>query len=123
MPDPTVERLRRHWRNPRFVLVFVPGALAWLAPMGWLAWVAFHPVTEWVGRRNEFVQELLGTVIVCIFAAVVALGVGAAAHLAEGAAGLRSGAEPWSPGPLPYGAKRWQRGRNTVPGAADARAD
>jgi hypothetical protein len=123
MPDPIVGRLRRYWRTPRFLLVFVPGALAWLAVTGWLAWVAFHPVTDWIGGQNEFVQELCGPLAVVAWAAVLSVGLGGIAHFAEGAAGLRPGAEAWPPGPVPAGAKKWARGRNTLPAASEARAD
>lgn len=123
MRDPIVEPLQRHWRNRRFLLVFVPGALAWLVVLGWFVWVAFHPVTDWIGDQNEFVQEILGTLVVCVFAVILALGVGAAAHLAEGVAGLRHGGESWPPGPLPAGAKRWARGRNSLPAAPAPHSD
>jgi hypothetical protein len=123
MRDPTAERLRLHWRNSLFLLVFAAGALAWLAVVGWVVWLVFHPVTDWIGRQNEFVQEILGTLVVCAFAVIVALGVGGASHVAEGVAGLRPGTEPSPPGPLPAGAKRWARGRHTLPAAPEPPSD
>jgi hypothetical protein len=121
MPDPTADRLRRHWRNPRFLLAFAPCALAWLALTGWLVWLTFNPVTDWIGRQNAFVQEVLGTAAVCVVAVFAAAGVGGAAHLAEGAAGLRPRpAEVPPPAPLPPGAKKWARGRNALPAPPDA---
>ena len=52
---------QRHWRNPVFLLVFVSGAGAWLAVLGWLTWRYFNPVNDWVGGQNFFAQEVLGT--------------------------------------------------------------
>src|SRR5947209_623612 len=71
------------WRNPAFVLVFAPIALTWLAAIGWLTWYWFHPATDWVGRQNEILQEILGMVLLLVWALLIGLGVGGAAFLAE----------------------------------------
>ena len=84
----------RPWRSPAFLLTFVPGACAWLAFVGWLTWLYFHPVTDWVDRHNEFLQELLQIVLLLAWALGLAFGIGAAAVVAERVAGTRPPAAP-----------------------------
>lgn len=123
MPEPPVNKLQRYLRNPRFLLILVPGTLAWLAVMAWLVWLKYSLVFDWIGRQNEFVQEGASSIVLLILALVFGLGIGGVIHVAEWVAGLRAAVETWQPGPLPAGAKKWARGRNSLPPPADPRAD
>ena len=78
-----------HWRNPVFLLVFVSGAGAWLAVLGWLTWRYFNPVNDWVGGQNFFAQEVLGTFFLLAWAVVLAFGLGGVGMFAERVAGIR----------------------------------
>ena len=77
-----------HWRNPVFLLVFVPGAGAWLAVVGWLTWRYFTPINDWVGGQNMIVQEVVGTFLLLVWVIVLAFGVGAAGAVAGAVAGI-----------------------------------
>ena len=95
MPDPagaTDAAVHSQWRNPVFLLVFVPGALAWLAVVGWFTWLYVNPVMGWVGGLNEIAQELVGLVILLAWALALAFGIGGVGMLAERIAGIRPGA-------------------------------
>jgi len=85
---------RRHWRSPTFVLVFVTLSAIWLVVVGWVTWLTFHPVTDWIGRQHELLQELCALVAILPWALFLGLGIGGAAHFAEGFAGLRASDGP-----------------------------
>ena len=90
MPEPLspADATQGHWRNPVFLLVFVPGAGAWLAVFGWLTWRYFNPVSDWVGGQNALVQEVLGIVLLLVWAVILGLGAGAVGMVAERVAGI-----------------------------------
>jgi hypothetical protein len=100
---------RRHWRSPTFVVVFLTLSAAWLVVVGSVTWLFFHPVTDWVGRQHELLQELCSLVVLLPWALFLAAGIGGAAHLAEGAAGLRS---PYGPGQTHGSHAKWSRPRS-----------
>ena len=77
------------WRNPVFVLVLLTGAIPWLAFVGWLTWLGFTPVWDWVGRQNEMFHELLALLVLVPWGLGLAVGIVAAVLLAERAAGIR----------------------------------
>lgn len=85
---------RRHWRSPIFVVVFLTLSAIWLVVVGWVTWLLFYPVTDWIGRQHELLQELCALVVILPWASFLAAGIGGAAHLAEDAAGLRSPSGP-----------------------------
>ena len=76
------------WRNPTFMLVFVPSSIAWLAVMTWLTWLLFHPVTDWIGRQHDLLQELCSLLVLLPWALLIGGGIATSAHLAERAAGI-----------------------------------
>ena len=80
--------LQRHWRNPVFLLVFVPGSGAWLAVVGWLTWRYINPISDWVGGQNFLVQEVVGTILWVVWAVVLGFGAGAVGMVAERVAGI-----------------------------------
>jgi len=95
-------RIRHNYNAPpvaksHFLLVFVPGAIAWLTVVGWLTWLYFNPVMDWVGAQNFFVQEVGGTVVWVAWALFLAFGVGAVGMLAERVSGIPP-ADPTPPG-------------------------
>ncbi len=79
---------KSRWRNPVFVLVFVLGAGVWLTVVGWLTWMYFNPVTDWIGRQHATLQEILGTALGLGWLVVFVWGLAGIATLAERAAGL-----------------------------------
>jgi hypothetical protein len=85
---------RRHWRSPAFVLVFVTLSVVWLMVVGWVTWFLFNPVTDWIGRQNDVLQEACSLAALLPWALFLAGGIGAAAHIAERAAGIRPIYEP-----------------------------
>ena len=103
-PAPESPAAPRRWRNPIFLLVFVPGAVAWLTVVGWLTWLYFNPVTDWVGRQNMVLQEILGTVLWVGWAVTLAFGLAGAGALAERAAGL-----PPVPATQTHGRGTWHK--------------
>lgn len=80
--------IQNRWRNPIFLGIFVPGAVAWLTVVGWVVWVYFNPVMDWVGRQHEMLQEIFGLIIWGGAAVIVVVGLAAVALLAERVAGL-----------------------------------
>jgi hypothetical protein len=97
---------RRHWKSPAFVLVFLTLSAIWLMVVGFVAWLLFNPVTDWIGRQNEVLQEACSWVAILPWALFLAGGIGAAAHVAERVAGIRPVYEPGRPcGPH----AKWQR--------------
>jgi hypothetical protein len=85
--DATAAKQNR-WRNPVFLLVFASGAGAWLTAIGWLTWLYFNPLTDWVGGQNEAMQEILGTVLWVVWVLLVVFGTAATGILAERVAGI-----------------------------------
>jgi ABC-type Fe3+ transport system permease subunit len=77
------------WRNPLFLLVFVVASAASSAVVGWLVWLSFHPVRDWVGRQHELLQEFLTTLLIALVAGVVAGGFVVVVGVATTAAGIR----------------------------------
>ena len=93
-PSPGTRATGPPWGNPVFLLILALLACAWLAVVAWVTWRYFNPVTDWVGRQNEFLQELLGFVILLAWSLFLGLGIGGAAFLAERAVGRRPEAAP-----------------------------
>src|SRR4051812_45812715 len=85
---------QRRWLNPVFLLVFVPGAAAWLVVVGWVTWLSFNPIMGWIDAQNFFVQEVGGTVVWVAWALVLAFGLGAVGMLAERVAGIQPAIVP-----------------------------
>ena len=100
------------WRNRTFLLIFVPGVVAWLAVAGWVTWLYFLPVLDWVGGLPWWLQELVGTLIVCVWAVFLAAGLAGITELADRTAGTKFASAlargqkfgrhaKWHPGHLP----------------------
>ncbi len=84
MPQYDAETLARgRWWNPVFLVIFVPGALAWLAVVGWLTWRFFNPIADWLGGQHAAIQEVVGTLLFLAWAVGLVWGLAGASMLAE----------------------------------------
>jgi hypothetical protein len=75
-----------------FLLVFVPGAGAWLAVVAWLTWRYFNPVGNWIAQQSRVVRDLFDPLCFVVLSGVVALGLAGIGILAKRAAGIPSAA-------------------------------
>ena len=93
------------WRNRTFVVTFVVAVLPWLAFVGWVTWLVFFPVLNWIERQNAFVQELLALVAILAWFFFLVIGAFPAAMLADHVAGP----EPYTSGQTHGQHAAWRR--------------
>jgi Kef-type K+ transport system membrane component KefB len=91
MTDPAAATrpTRSRWRNPVFTLTFAFWACVWICFVGWVTWRSYHPIVNWIDRQNEFLQELLPTLLSVVWAGFLGIGMGIAAVLTEWITGIR----------------------------------
>jgi hypothetical protein len=97
------------WRNRFFIVTFVVATLSWLVFVGWVTWLVFFPIMDWVGRQHAILQEFIGLGIVVAWALFLGFGVGAAAMLADWLAGTRHLPLGDTPGQTHGQHAAWQR--------------